>query len=156
MKKNINFVCFTFLVLSIISCKNKEEELAMLKKIENYEKEEIINMTKDFMYQCDIISYRTKIDLEKVELVLKDYFIVRNGYIFKENSLVIIESTYMDSDEIHNYDLIDNATKKYSMSRDDVIKIYSELESSHQFSDLQFEISELRSTIEDLESKLNP
>lgn len=142
------------LITLLISCKHTEKE-KIKKKVEEAEKEYVIDLNKDFMYQCTITSFKTKIPIEDVKKILKEYYIYKKNCSFKGNSFIILDDYDFKKEAKHTYDLINEATDKFSIPYENVIAIYSELETSQRINELEDEILSLSSTVEDLENEIN-
>ena len=155
MKKKLKIIVLTIIISQVLSCKNKEEELAKEERLKKYQIEMISDLNKDYLYCCGIISIRTKISIKVVKPVVKEFFISQFGYVFDENSFNVSKESETSYDTKHNLDLIKETSEKYFIPYIDVLTIYSELENFTKFDELQEEISTLDAMVQDLDGKIN-
>lgn len=149
-------ITLTLVAMALFSCKDKEAQKLKNEQEEiKYQKERVVTLNKDFLYSCLITSSKTELPLENVQFVLKMYFEDKEDFVFKSNSFVVLNDDNWEHAERHNLDLIKETSEKHNIPYNDVVKIYSTLEISERIKDLENEISNLNSTIHDLESEID-
>ena len=147
---------WSILLCSLIffSCNKEQKELQKQKRREEYKKEMVQNLNKDFNYYCLIIASKTNFQLDEVKPVLREYFIFKKGSVFNNNSFDVIADGSYKTKEIHNLDLMLQTSNKTGIAFKDIVKIYSELETSERINDLDNDVYNLSSTIEDLQTEI--
>lgn len=71
--------------------------------------------------------------------------------MFSPNTFVVLNDDSRTNSEKHKLDLIREASVKYAIPFDIVVKIYSELDDIERMNDLESQIYSLDCTIQDLE-----
>lgn len=135
--KILYLIIFFSITTLLTACKKDDKQKILDQKELNLEKEILIDINKNFKYQCLKISTLHDIDYNKVAIVLKEIFINYSVLDFENNSTNIIGYENYDRKQVTKLDLYNNIKAKNIISDKEIFTILNAIENDYQIEDFE-------------------
>ena len=135
--KILYLIIFFSITTLLTACKKDDKQKILDQKELNLEKEILIDINKNFKYQCLKISTLHDIDYNKVAIVLKEIFINYSVLDFENNSTNIIGYENYYRKQVTKLDLYNNIKAKNIISDKEIFTILNAIENDYQIEDFE-------------------